>query len=95
MGTELFFDPDGEVRGRKLRRERAAKNICSTCPVLIECRDHALLSGECGIWGGTNAVDRRALRRKGSVVPRSVWVKGDDRPETAIDGLPRTSRGLI
>ncbi len=63
--TELFFHPEGE-RGRS-RRERvsAAKRICSECPVLIECRAHALAMNEpYGVWGGMSEEERRAEARR-------------------------------
>lgn len=45
-----------------------AKAICSTCPVIAQCRDYALSNRIVfGIWGGTHEYDRdqvwRAQRR--------------------------------
>ena len=34
VGSTLFYPPDGERGSRKRRRERAAKAICATCPVV-------------------------------------------------------------
>jgi len=48
---------------------RAAKAICRGCPVRAECLDYNLtqFSSACyvdtGIWGGTSATERLALRR--------------------------------
>ncbi len=59
--AEVFF-PD-EVRGRELRRrEDKAKGICRECPVLAQCRQHALASPEpYGIWGATTARERAVM----------------------------------
>ena len=51
--TERFFSPDGERGNVRAQREHAAKPICQDCPVLAECRTHALAATEAyGIWGG-------------------------------------------
>ncbi|UOT05746.1 WhiB family transcriptional regulator [Rhodococcus opacus] len=58
--TDLFFPQEGETHHDRRGRERAAKRICRTCPVLAQCRTHALSVGEpFGIWGGTTEADRR------------------------------------
>ena len=42
---------------------KAAKQICGTCPVAEQCREHALDTGpEFGIWGGLTPAERRAAR---------------------------------
>jgi WhiB family redox-sensing transcriptional regulator len=44
------------------RRIDAAKAICGSCPVVAECRTHALTVQEpYGIWGGMSERDRAAL----------------------------------
>lgn len=41
-----------------------ARAICARCPVIAECRDHAIDTRELfGIWGGTAERQRRTLRR--------------------------------
>nr|WP_093656935.1 WhiB family transcriptional regulator [Streptomyces wuyuanensis] len=40
-----------------------AKRICTSCPVRTECLEHAITYGETGVWGGTTAGQRRAIRR--------------------------------
>lgn len=46
----------------RLRIEREAKQICSTCPVIQECRDQAVNIGEpYGIWGGLTAAERARI----------------------------------
>ena len=51
--TELFFHPEGERGPSRANREAAAKAVCSTCPVLRLCREHALASRE--PYGGSGA----------------------------------------
>ncbi|MFD9664777.1 WhiB family transcriptional regulator [Rhodococcus sp. NPDC059968] len=78
----MFFSPDGERGHARDRREARARQICQPCPVLAQCRDHALAAGEpYGVWGGTTEADRRnhtrrlrrgELRPLGSLHPRSV-----------------------
>lgn len=62
MDSAYFFHPDGE-RGltRQLRADRA-KAICQRCPVIQECRRHALAVREpYGIWGGMTEDERRVM----------------------------------
>lgn len=64
--TEMFFSPeDREQRTVRARRERRAKQICQDCPVLPECRTHALTAAEhYGIWGGMSETERARLGRR-------------------------------
>jgi WhiB family redox-sensing transcriptional regulator len=44
------------------RRAAKAKAICMRCPVLEECRRHALAAREpYGVWGGMTEEERREL----------------------------------
>lgn len=54
--------------GRPGTDDKTAKQICATCPVSAECLADAMQQGAycVGIWGGTNAEDRRRLRTKGT-----------------------------
>ncbi|MGU3586758.1 WhiB family transcriptional regulator [Rhodococcus sp. C26F] len=57
---EVFFSRSEESESRRIRRERAAKDICAVCPVIDRCRDHALAANEPhGVWGGMSETDRR------------------------------------
>ncbi|WP_245614082.1 WhiB family transcriptional regulator [Actinokineospora inagensis] len=63
--TERFFSPDNERGRARDRRVRAAKQVCSSCPVLRRCRDHALRTAEpYGVWGGLDEHERAELRRR-------------------------------
>jgi WhiB family transcriptional regulator, redox-sensing transcriptional regulator len=57
----LFFCPEGERGPARRRREAAAKKVCLSCPVLAECRAHALAVREpYGVWGGMTPEEREA-----------------------------------
>lgn len=61
--SEIFYPPpDIEKKQAKLAREKAAKNICTTCPVNRECLDHALRYEEMqGVWGGKTEAERKLM----------------------------------
>jgi WhiB family redox-sensing transcriptional regulator len=63
---EVFF-PDDDARSALRRHEDAAKRICRQCPVVNECRDHALRTPELhGVWGAMTARElARALMGHG------------------------------
>lgn len=59
LDPDLFFHPEGE-RGRR-RRDRVAfaRSICASCPVVEECRHHAMEVQEpYGVWGGLSEEER-------------------------------------
>jgi WhiB family transcriptional regulator, redox-sensing transcriptional regulator len=59
--AEMFF-PESEGRHGLRRREEQAKRICRGCPVITECREHALQTPEVyGIWGAMTACERARL----------------------------------
>jgi hypothetical protein len=56
--AELFF-PEEESRRHRRAREDSAKRICLDCPVLAECRKHALSIPEVyGVWGAMTPAER-------------------------------------
>ncbi|MGW6913783.1 WhiB family transcriptional regulator [Kitasatospora sp. NPDC054939] len=58
----LFFAPSKEPTAARLSREEQAKRVCARCPVLLECREHALAQPEpYGVWGGLTAAERRVV----------------------------------
>ncbi|WP_423213655.1 WhiB family transcriptional regulator [Pseudonocardia sediminis] len=82
LDSELFFHPSNERGPAANARDRAAKVVCSGCPVLEECRSHALDVHEpYGVWGGLTARERETiLRRSYQRTPLSE-LSGTDRPE--------------
>lgn len=63
--AELFFAADYEPAAAKMRRQDAAVQICTACPVRQACLDHALSFPEpVGVWGGLTEDQRNAGRRK-------------------------------
>ncbi len=62
MASSYFFHPEGERGPARARREAKAKAICLDCPVLSQCRAHALAVHEpYGIWGGLSEGERTGL----------------------------------
>lgn len=62
---EIFFHPEGERGGPRRRRDQAAKAICARCPVLQQCRTHALAVQEpYGVWGGLSEEEREIIVRR-------------------------------
>lgn len=63
MDPDLFF-PVGTT-GPALLQIEAAKAVCRTCTVRVECLQYAIDSNqEYGIWGGTTEEERRYMRRE-------------------------------
>ena len=59
--VEVFFHPTGERGPARASRAAAAKALCAACPVLQQCRDHALATAEpYGVWGGMTEEERLA-----------------------------------
>lgn len=57
VDPEIFFPERGGS-------SKAARAVCSDCPVRLECLRYALANREqFGIWGGTSERERRRLRR--------------------------------
>ncbi|KGF17332.1 WhiB family transcriptional regulator [Corynebacterium freneyi] len=62
--SSVFFHPEGERGRARAMREMRAKSICQECPVLEQCRTHALSVGEpYGIWGGMSEAERSEILR--------------------------------
>lgn len=57
----VFFHPEGERGPTRRRRDEAAQAVCGTCPVIRQCREHALAVREpYGVWGGLTEDQREA-----------------------------------
>lgn len=61
VDPEVFFHPEGERGSQRRSRDEDAKQVCFSCPVLKECREHALAVREpYGVWGGMSEAEREA-----------------------------------
>jgi WhiB family redox-sensing transcriptional regulator len=59
---DVFFHPEGERGPARRNRDARAKQVCQTCPVLAQCRAHALQVREpYGVWGGMTEDEREAV----------------------------------
>lgn len=62
LNSSVFFHPDGERGSARTRRAYQAKTICQACPVLEQCRRHAMSVREpYGVWGGLTEEERREM----------------------------------
>jgi WhiB family transcriptional regulator, redox-sensing transcriptional regulator len=85
---EIFF-PTNEPTNRYDARNAQALAMCAVCPVLEQCRDWALDSGQAyGIAGGLTAGERRrVLARRGDV--RAALEAQADAAGEGADSAPR------
>ena len=61
VDSSLFFHPEGERGSTRRRRAEAAKAICHSCPVMMQCREQSLRVREpYGVWGGLSEDERTA-----------------------------------
>ncbi len=64
MDSGFFFHPEGERGPARANREAQAKVICNACPVVEQCRRHALTVHEpYGVWGGLSESERDDIIR--------------------------------
>lgn len=62
IDSSVFFAPEGERGRARWAREKRAKELCRACPVLTQCRTHALAVAEpFGVWGGLSEIERGRL----------------------------------
>ena len=101
MDSALFFHPEGERGPARSGREAQAKQICASCPVLAQCRAHALAVHEpYGVWGGLSESERdvivrrqnRAVRVVGPVSPGPTWHRGAQGGDDPGEGLVQHDR---
>lgn len=58
----VFFHPDLERGSARQDRDNRAKAVCARCPVIVECRQHAIIAEEpYGVWGGQDEHERRLV----------------------------------
>jgi WhiB family transcriptional regulator, redox-sensing transcriptional regulator len=60
LDPELFYAEGGASVAR-------AKAVCAICPLRSKCLDWAIAREEFGVWGGTTARERAAIRRERGV----------------------------
>jgi len=67
LDPELFYAEGGASVAK-------AKAVCATCPLRPKCLEWAIAREEFGVWGGTTARERAAIRRERGVrlVPAGV-----------------------
>ena len=71
MDSSLFFHPEGERGAPRRRRDEGAKLVCANCPVIEECREHALRTREpYGVWGGMTEEERRTYLEQENLARR-------------------------
>ena len=64
MDSALLVHPEGERGPANANRESRAKQDCQRCPVLDQCRRHALAVHEpYGVWGGLSESERDVIVR--------------------------------
>jgi len=62
LDTAAFYHPENERGPSRTGRERRAKAVCATCPVIDSCLRWALAAREpYGVWGGLSVEEREAL----------------------------------
>lgn len=70
VNADVFFHSEGERGSSRRNRDRAAQAVCRDCPVLQECRKHALRVGEpYGVWGGLTERERERMRVASTGLP--------------------------
>lgn len=69
VDPEMFFE---EVGALALLNEPILRGLCSGCPILGECAEHAIRHEEFGFWGGLTATERKDIRRRRGVTVHSV-----------------------
>lgn len=71
--SHMFYHPNGERGPARAKREDKAKAICRACPVIVECRRHALTTEEpYGIWGGLGENERRDMFKRRKHLPTTA-----------------------
>ncbi len=81
VDPELFFPQEVEMGDSrvvsKYQNLSAAKAICNSCPLKLQCLEYAMKNYEVGVWGGTTEHQRDELRKLGNV-------RRDRRPSTPL-----------
>ncbi len=102
VDPELFFHPDGARGTHRAAQERAALEVCASCPVVAPCRRHSLrVPEQYGVWGGLSEDDRARIHarapgdapppRDGPAAPRPPFPPPSGLPARAVTGSGRLS----
>lgn len=71
VDPELFFPQEVQISKTKIISKyvnlKAAKEICSTCPLQVACLEYGLRNHELGIWGGLTETQRDGLRKSNRI----------------------------
>lgn len=63
LDPDMFF-PVGNV-GPALEQIERAKDVCRTCVAQVVCLEYAIRTNQDdGIWGGTDEIERRQMRKQ-------------------------------
>jgi WhiB family redox-sensing transcriptional regulator len=69
MPADLFYPAPAEMPSARDEREQAAKIVCASCSVRVDCLAYSLRANEqLGIWGGMTENERRSLLDQGPKV---------------------------
>jgi WhiB family transcriptional regulator, redox-sensing transcriptional regulator len=89
MDSDAFFHPERERGVTRQQREAGAKQVCSRCAVIDECRRHALAVEEpYGVWGGFTEVDRKVIVQARLAAARTPKPAGRGLPSPKHDAQP-------
>lgn len=86
VDPEMFFEERPRVAADLAP---VLKEMCGACPILVECRDHALHHEEYGFWGGMSGRERKLERRRLGIGLRSVTVLNQ---RTYVDRMRENKR---
>ena len=93
LSSDVFFHPDRERGPARTAREARAKNVCRACPVVAQCRAHALAVHEpYGVWGGLTADERKEQIRADTAHTDTAHTRADDARPVVI-GVDFTPAG--
>ncbi|MFF2571158.1 WhiB family transcriptional regulator [Streptomyces sp. NPDC058084] len=92
VDPDLFYKPGASS-------EKAAKDVCFTCPLVLACRDYALGGSgwweSDGVWGGLTADERRAERRAEKKRLARIAQQGDRRPTPVENWEPSPAQASL
>lgn len=70
VDPEIFFPQEIQIGSKivyKYPMLSKARDICSGCPLKIECLQYAMNNVEFGVWGGTTESQREQLRKSSRI----------------------------